>query len=303
MHPRNIHRSGYDFDQLTEAMPTLAQFVHLSPRGRKTIDFADPAGVKMLNAALLKRYYNIDVWDIPEGYLCPPIPGRADYIHAIADLIPKHKLPQTITGLDIGTGANLIYPIIGTQVYNWRFVGSDTDKIALQSAKLIQSANSVLKGAVQIRHQTNKDNVFKGVVSHQDDFAFSMCNPPFHASPLAASAGSMRKNDNLRKNRNKRNPDVVFINKDKKVNQSLLNFAGQSNELWCEGGELGFIQGMVLESVKYQQQIKWFTSLVSKKESLAPIKRTIASVKATEVKVINMEQGSKMSRIIAWRFV
>ena len=43
----------------------------------------------MLNRALLKADYGIDFWDIPPNYLCPPIPGRVDYIHHLADLLAR----------------------------------------------------------------------------------------------------------------------------------------------------------------------------------------------------------------------
>lgn len=59
---------------------------------------------------MLKYYYNIAVWDIPEGFLCPPMPGRADYIHYAADLLieVERMLPKGkhIKVLDIGVGAN-----------------------------------------------------------------------------------------------------------------------------------------------------------------------------------------------------
>jgi 23S rRNA A1618 N6-methylase RlmF len=52
-------------------------------------------------------------------YLCPPFLEETDYIHYIADLlassnngiIPKHA----VQGLDIGVGANCIYPIMEMQ--------------------------------------------------------------------------------------------------------------------------------------------------------------------------------------------
>ncbi|RTY85461.1 DUF890 domain-containing protein, partial [Staphylococcus aureus] len=87
LHVRNLHRSRYDFPQLIKTCPELAPFVRLNPYNDLSIDFSDPQAVKMLNKALLKHFYGIQYWDIPQDFLCPPIPGRADYIHYLADLL------------------------------------------------------------------------------------------------------------------------------------------------------------------------------------------------------------------------
>ena len=59
--------------------------------GDESVDFANPAAVKALNRALLRQDYGLDYWDIPAGYLCPPIPGRADYVHYLADLLAADR--------------------------------------------------------------------------------------------------------------------------------------------------------------------------------------------------------------------
>ena len=87
LHRRNKHNGQYDFPLLMGNYPPLKRFVSLNPLGTQTINFFNPQAVKALNKALLVTYYGIRYWDIPKQYLCPPIPGRADYIHYIADLI------------------------------------------------------------------------------------------------------------------------------------------------------------------------------------------------------------------------
>ena len=308
MHIRNLHKDGYDFDALVRTRSSLKQFVIKNPSGRETIDFAKSEGVKALNDALLQHYYGIEYWDIPKGYLCPPIPGRADYIHAIADLlgqsvadINSSKKAGKVKGLDIGTGANLIYPIIGSQSYGWQFVGTDIDKVAVRSAKLVQTSNANLRDLIEIRHQINIKCIFDGVVKPSDRFDFCMCNPPFHASAKAALSGTMKKNLNLMRNKNKR--DLPKKRLSPKVTRTkLLNFEGQNNELWCKGGEAGFIKRMITESANYQNQIGWFTTLVSKKESIKPISKKLSEMELAEIKVVDMKQGNKASRFVAWRF-
>ena len=90
-HPRNRHQGRYDVAALVEASPELGPFVLRTPGGALSIDFADPRAVKALNLALLTAHYGVRGWDIPEGYLCPPIPGRADYVHHLADLLARRR--------------------------------------------------------------------------------------------------------------------------------------------------------------------------------------------------------------------
>ena len=89
LHPRNLHRNRYDFEKLISTCPELNDFVSINKYGIETIDFSNPSAVKTLNKALLQTYYDIQNWEIPKNYLCPPIPGRADYIHYIADLLAE----------------------------------------------------------------------------------------------------------------------------------------------------------------------------------------------------------------------
>lgn len=301
-HSRNLHQDSYPLEQLVQSYPALEPYVLIKPNGGKTIDFANPKGVKTLNAALLAHYYQIEFWDIPAGYLCPPIPGRADYVHYLADLLAKdnqHVVPKgtTIKGLDIGAGANVIYPIIATRSYGWQMVGTDIDPISIKSANTIIDSNHFLTNKINIRQQHAQQHIFAGVVKADEHFAFCMCNPPFHQSAEQAIAGSQRKVKNLVKNKSKRGSHLT-----KQKHSAALNFAGQSNELWCEGGELQFIQRMITQSREYASQIQWFSSLVSKKDNLIHIYKMLRELGLTDVKTIDMSQGNKVSRFVAWRF-
>ncbi|SHH23768.1 23S rRNA (adenine(1618)-N(6))-methyltransferase RlmF [Flavobacterium defluvii] len=295
LHPRNLHRSRYDFELLISNCPDLKAFISINKYGVETIDFSNPLAVKTLNKALLQTYYDIQNWDIPKNYLCPPIPGRADYIHYIADLLAEtnnNQIPKgnSVMGLDIGTGSNLIYPILGNSIYKWTFVGTDIDKKAIENCSKIIEANSKLTDAISLQQQTEPRFIFKNIIIPEDRFAFTICNPPFHALAEEANKGTSRKVSNL-------NP------KEKKTSNPVLNFGGQNTELWCNGGEIGFITQMIYESVKYASQVLWFTTLVSKKENLSSIYKTLKKVNAVEVKTIEMSQGQKNSRIVAWSFL
>lgn len=293
LHRRNKHNARYDFDALAATSSDLSAFVFVNKYGDQSIDFANPNAVKALNKALLKHFYQIDFWDIPEGYLCPPIPGRADYIHYAADLlasthqqiIPKGKKVKV---LDVGVGANCVYPIIGHQEYGWTFVGSEIDEIAVRCAKNIVEINPALKGAVSVRLQTDQSAIFKNVFHLEERFDLTICNPPFHASAKEALEGSQRKNRNLG------NKDYA---------KPILNFGGLNNELWTDGGEIAFVSKMITESKLYKNQCFWFTSLVSKSENLDSIFAMLKRAEATEIRTSEMRTGNKISRIVAWTFL
>lgn len=293
LHPRNKNRSRYDFRQLVTACPELKPFVRLNDYGDESIDFADPKAVKTLNKALLLANYDLAYWDIPDGYLCPPIPGRADYIHYMADLLARSnqgKIPSggTITGLDVGVGANCIYPILGTLEYGWSFVGADIDAVALKSAANIVSKNEVLSGKIDLRQQPNSKDIFRGIIRADERFDLTICNPPFHASAAEAQAGTLRKLRNLNK---------------QKGGKLKLNFGGQNNELWCEGGEANFVRRMIQQSRQFAGSCYWFSTLISKKENLPAVYRALKQAEAAEIETLPMGQGQKNSRIVAWTFL
>jgi 23S rRNA (adenine1618-N6)-methyltransferase len=296
LHPRNPHRFGYDFNKLIASNPELAAFVFTNEYFSETIDFSIPEAVKALNNSLLISEYGIQNWDIPKDYLCAPIPGRADYIHYVSDLLAASNngiIPEgeTVQGLDIGIGSNCIYPIIGNSVYNWSFVGTDIDENAIQNCKKIIENNPQLIDAISLQLQVESRFIFKNIITQEDKFAFTICNPPFHSSAAEATKSSLRKVNNLE-------PSAK-----EKIIKPVLNFGGQNAELWCEGGELGFITQMIFESAKYPLQCFWFTTLVSKKENLSSLYKTLNKVSAVEVKTIDMSQGQKTSRIVAWTFL
>ncbi len=292
-HPRSLHRERYDFKKLIKAHPELEGFVNPNKYGDESVDFFDPQAVRALNTALLKHFYFIKYWAIPSEYLCPPIPGRSDYIHHIADLLAGSNFGRIPRGdkikcLDIGVGASCIYPIIANKLYGWASIGSEIDPVALESAKNIIDKNPNLKGKVELRLQTNSKDIYYGMIKHEEKFDLSVCNPPFHSSAKEAEAESLRKLTNLKKTK----PD-----------KTVLNFGGKSHELWCEGGESRFIRKMIRESKKFGDSCFWFSTLVSKQTHLKSAYITLKETKATKVKTIPMGQGQKSSRILAWTFL
>lgn len=293
MHPRNRHRTRYDFEKLTAASKELAPFVSYTPYREQSIDFSDPKAVKALNRSLLMLDYGVDFWDIPEGYLCPPVPGRADYIHNMADLLAQsnggtYPEGEKIVCMDIGVGANCIYPIVGVKEYGMHFIGTDTDRPALDNARALIMRNQILQGKVELRPQPDPRAIFKGVLKEAERIDLVFCNPPFHDSAETAVMSNQRKRNKLMRG---------------KKEKPLLNFGGQNRELWCEGGEYRFVSNMIAESKGLGKQVLWFSSLVSKSAHLKGFEKQLLQAGIKDMKVIPMGQGSKISRVLAWSFL
>lgn len=292
LHSRNKNKERYDLNALLECTPELANHVKPNNYGDDSIDFADPKAVKLLNQALLSHYYGIKNWDFPNTNLCPPIPGRADYIHHIADLLCENNFGNIPTGTqitcyDIGVGANCIYPILGVTEYGWYFIGSDIDAGSIVAAQDIVNANKSLAGKIELRFQEDRKDVFYGVIDKEEQIDVCICNPPFHASPEEAEKGSRRKVANLT---------------GKKVESPVLNFAGISDELICEGGEVKFILNMIKESRNYLKNFLWFSTIVSKKSNVKAIFDKLKLSGAKSIRTIPMGTGNKSTQIVAWTF-
>jgi 23S rRNA (adenine1618-N6)-methyltransferase len=293
LHPRNIHQGRYDLPALALTVPELKEVIFTNDYAQLSIDFANPSAVKLLNKALLLHYYELGYWDIPAGYLCPPVPGRADYIHHVGDLLARNQGQPGSQGteirvLDIGTGANLIYPILGTSLFGWSFVGTEIEHRALSNAAEIIASNPRLGDKVSLRYQADVEAVFQTVIEAEDYFDLSICNPPFHESAEVALAGSQRKIKNL---------------KGKAPADPVLNFGGKASELWTAGGEIGFIGRMIQESVVFQNQVGWFTVLVSKSAHVPFFQAQLEKAGVKSQKILEMGQGNKRSRILAWTFL
>lgn len=293
LHPQNRHRERYDFKLLITSCPELAKYVKINAYGNESIDFAKPKAVKWFNKALLIHYYSVGYWDVPSGYLCPPIPGRADYIHHIAELLGQSnngKIPKghKIKCMDIGVGASCIFPIIGNKEYGWSFIGSDIDSAAIESANKIVKNNVFLQRNIELRLQENAKDIFHGIMERSEPIDITICNPPFHNSLEESQEGTLRKLSSLNH---------------KKITTPVLNFGGQSNELWCKGGEVRFVRDMIRQSKQFSSNCFWFSTLISKQSHLVQIYDALKAADALEVKTINMAQGTKASRIVAWTFL
>ena len=282
LHPRNKHKNGYNFDVLTKHNKNIASLITKNDYGTVTIDFSDPKAVKELNVTLLEVHYGIQKWNFPDENLCPPIPGRVDYIHYVSDLLAESSITDKITILDIGTGATCIYPLLGAKEYDWNFVATDIDLDSLHIAQDIITDNN-FDAKIILRQQFDEANILKGIIEKGDSFSAVICNPPFYKSEMEAKGANARKSRNL-------------------GNNAVRNFAGNNNELWYPGGEKAFLHNYFYQSSLYKDTSFWFTSLVSKKENIESLQKSGEKLKVKNFTIIPMHQGNKVTRIVAWQF-
>ena len=275
MHLRNLHRYGYDFPKLVEAFPELKKYIIQKTEGGTSIDFSDFEAVRVFNQALMAHHYGLKNWRLPEDALVPAIPGRAEYIHQLSDLLGRGSKK----GLDIGCGASAVYCLLGEAIYGYEMVGVDVDDDSIAIAK----KNTAKSENIEIRHQIDRGNILKGVIREGEIFDFTMCNPPFYSSEEEAVKANARKNENLGNVGLKR------------------NFGGLSHELWCNGGEALFVKRMIKESKDLKDQVGWFTSLLSRKQNLKNPLKLLKKLKAQH-KVATVEVGNKEMQILAWNF-
>jgi 23S rRNA (adenine1618-N6)-methyltransferase len=288
LHRQNPFAAPYPLNELCQHQPALQQHLRDTPAGL-SVDFANPDAVQLLNAALLHWRYGLADYRLPAGNLCPAVPGRLDYLLNLRDLLMADQVGKTIPArkiqlLDVGCGANLIYSLLAACELKWQVIATDIDVASLQHAQQLL-AQYRLEKQIVLRQQPDPLRIFSNILVAGQYVDLTVCNPPFHADAAAAAAGTARKRRGLG------------------VATTGLNFAGQSNELWCAGGEWGFLSRMIDESRTFGSQVYWFSSLVSKAENLAPLQKQLQAVGSSRQQIIPMQQGNKQSRILCWSFL
>ena len=290
LHARNRHLLGYDMARLACSHAALAPFLRTRPDGQQTVDFSDPAAVSTLNAALLVSDYSYD-FSLPPGHLTPAVPGRADYIHLLADLLAEDgtgEVPTgcSVVGMDVGVGASGVYPLVGHADYGWSFLGTDVSAASLSSCERLARRNSV---PLELRRQPEPRAVLRGVLQPTDRLAFTMCNPPFYASAEEASAAAARKWRGLGKGARK---------------DATRSFAGQPHELYCDGGERAFVRRLIRESAAPERRAAalWFTSLVSAAKSMPALRAELRDARPAATRELVLSTSNKGMRVLAWTF-
>jgi len=284
MHPRNRYfRRKPDFAALAAQFADFAAIVVTDSRGRVHVDWKDPACSVALTRALLRADYGLK-WELPRGFLCPPVPQRVNYVHWIEDLLAgtietaiksAHavRIPDEATGLDVGVGASAIYPLLALSLHpNWKMIGTDINEEALRSARANVESNG-LQAKIRLE-LVGSDSVLLETVRKQSDVIdFCMCNPPFFAAEEDARKASH------------------YRSCDAKV-----------QELVTPGGEQAFVSRMIADSQVLRHRVRWYTTMVGHKSSLTAAMAEIKSCGASLVRSTTFFQGKTIRWAVAWSF-
>lgn len=324
IHPRNKYSENPpDFGLLASIYPTFQPFVFYSRDGRPRIDWKDYNATRELTRVLLLHDHGINWW-IPDGQLCPTVPNRSNYVHWIEDLLSSEIIVDNqadggvVRGFDIGTGANCIYPLLGSSLLGWRFVGSDVSDVALEWAEKNVKNNPHISGLIEIRKVENNEEDGLQI----EDIRDSECN--IHNLDDACTGTSVSCPAELHsgvKMSYQGPPVLVGVVKDEEkfdfcmcnppffetMEEAGLNpktaCGGTSKEMVCPGGEQAFITRIIEDSVKLKQSFRWYTSMVGRKSNLKILISKLRAVGVTIVKTTEFVQGQTCRWGLAWSFV
>ncbi|XP_066455727.1 RNA N6-adenosine-methyltransferase METTL16 [Eleutherodactylus coqui] len=283
MHPRNRYKDKPpDFAYLASKYPEFKQHVNVGLSGRLGLNFKDPGAVRELTCTLLKEDFGLTI-DIPLERLIPTVPLRLNYIHWVEDLINFHDSDKTTIrrGIDIGTGASCIYPLLGATLNGWYFLATEVDDICYNYAKKNVEQNHLadLIKVVKVPQKTLLMDALKeesGII-----YDFCMCNPPFFANQLEAQGVNSR---------NPRRPPPSSVN------------TGGITEIMAEGGELEFVKRIIHDSLQLKKRLRWYSCMLGKKCSLAPLKEELRIQGVPKVAHTEFYQGRTMRWALAWSF-
>ena len=292
LHSRNVFRIKPPiFKDLAEKYPDFRRNCYIGRGGKVSIDFKNLEAISTLSKVLLLEYFGLDV-ELPT--LVPRIPQRMNYILLIEDLLNANNISNNIMGIDIGTGSSCIFALLGAKINNWTVFGTEIDETSMVIAKENVKRN-LLEDKIHLVY-SKQGTIFENIFEcSTEQFSFCMCNPPF----FDVEEGEKRFLYN--------NPDNLIQNhflKDLMGNRSAPTSAtiASANEMFYEGGEVGFIGKIVQESLIYKKQIRIFTSMIGKRNSIAPLKMLLSGLQDVQFNVYKLSQGKTQRWVIAWTF-
>ncbi|KAJ2949159.1 hypothetical protein O0L34_g6100 [Tuta absoluta] len=277
MHPRNTYKTPPDFSKLAKSYEEFSSIAKTDVTGKVTIDFKNPHCLRVLTKCLLKSDFGLDVV-IPEDRLVPTLPLRLNYILWIEDILTAINRTDNIQGLDIGTGACAIYPLLAAVKNKWKMVGTETDQESLQKAQENIERNK-LQDLIQLS-KNSSPTLLEYLFSKDGSksFDFCMCNPPFYSTmqELCESRSPARlppKN----------------------------GFTGSPQELITEGGELTFCRKMIKESQVYKDKVLIFSTMVGHKFNLKELAMDLQAESITHT-TTEFCQGRVTRWGLAWTY-
>ncbi|KAJ8679916.1 hypothetical protein QAD02_015703 [Eretmocerus hayati] len=277
MHKRNKYREEPNFKQLAIIDPDFRKIAITDLSGRVRINFKDQESLRILTKTLLKHDFNLQV-DIPSNNLVPALPLRLNYILWVEDLLKHCNINDlsSVTGIDIGTGAVCIYPLLFSKINKSKMIGTDIDPESIKSAEENVQRN-VLQDLIKVI-LVERDSILEKAFEEQGEFTFVMCNPPFFKTDQGLG---------------------------KKLKQEPPRNAstGNEGELEVKGGEREFIICLIDESLKYQERVKIYTTMFGQKSTLAFLRAELAKRDILNTTWTEFCQGYTKRWGIAWTFI
>ncbi|XP_015280020.1 PREDICTED: methyltransferase-like protein 16 [Gekko japonicus] len=284
MHARNRYKDKPpDFAYLASKYPEFQRHVQVGLSGRVSVNFKAPEAVRALTCTLLKEDFGLQI-DIPLERLIPTVPLRLNYIHWVEDLMamqdPAGKA-SVVWGIDIGTGASCIYPLLGATLNGWHFIATEVDDVCFSYAKKNVEQNN-LSDLIKVVKVPQKTLLLDALEQESEViYDFCMCNPPFFANQLEAKGVNSR---------NPRRPPPSSVN------------TGGITEIMAEGGELEFVKRIIHDSLQLKKRLRWYSCMLGKKCSLAPLKEELRIHGVPKVTHTEFCQGRTMRWALAWSF-
>ncbi|RYP67567.1 hypothetical protein DL771_007179 [Monosporascus sp. 5C6A] len=280
---RTLYTRELDFPALGEQDRELGSLL----QGGSRLEFTNPLAVMQLTKTLLRLHFGLRV-DLPLDRLCPPVPNRHNYILWLKDLLDSsspsysqiYEPARPVEGLDIGTGASLIYPLLAcAQRPAWTFIATDVDAKSIAYAR----RNAELNG-LQSRIRVVGRDIAAPLVPLDDlnieTIDFVMVNPPFYAS----------ESELLDLARQKSGPPHSAC-------------TGAPIEMVCEGGEVAFVRRIIDESLILRRRVQWYTAMLGKQSSLDVLVGLLKENSIDNYAMKTFVQGNKTRRWgLGWSF-
>uniref|UniRef100_A0A914DWJ5 U6 small nuclear RNA (adenine-(43)-N(6))-methyltransferase n=1 Tax=Acrobeloides nanus TaxID=290746 RepID=A0A914DWJ5_9BILA len=294
MHPKNPYKDNPpDFQYLAKKFPEFRAYCTLDIGGKVHLNFEDPDAVRVLAQTLLREDFDLDV-ELPSNSLIPRVPQRLNYILWIDDLLKYNGFNENVIGIDIGTGASCIYPLLGAKLYGWHFFATDVDKESIRVAEINVEKNFLSEHILVL--PTDGKHALQDVIRYCGSVpvTFCMCNPPFFLLEESSKkfipdeSGVLKNLCGLTVDSTRNGPRSVTVAKE--------------HELAIEGGEVAFVSKIIEESVALQKAVRIYTSMVGKKASMVQLKKKLSRLTNVNYTVSTLSQGRTQRWVLAWSF-
>ncbi|KAK1723627.1 hypothetical protein CaCOL14_007220 [Colletotrichum acutatum] len=273
---RNLYSTEPDFGKLGRQDPLFGAMLK-----RGNLDFNDPSAVMQLTKTLLKADFGLNI-ELPDDRLCPPVPNRHNYLLWLKTLLDSttYGVPdQKVLGLDIGTGASCIYPLLGCTQRKWSFFATDIDSKSLQFAQRNVELNN-LQSRISVIARVPQDPIMPLADLGIESLTFVMTNPPFYTSE-----------------------DDLLNSAKQKSRPPLTACTGAPVEMVTDGGEVKFVSRILEESLFLRERVQWYTSMFGKQSSLEEFIAILKEKNINNYAVTEFVQGNKTRRwAVAWSF-